>query len=319
MSELARAIAAQGEAVERALTVPLDEALARLSPASRVWLVGTGTSQHAAELGAWMFGGGPRAVRWSSSATFSWQEPQLATGDAVVVITHTGETAFARRARAAALRAGVALVSITAVGSEWPEAIQTVPRERSETYTGSYLAALVVLARLAIALGQWRLDERQLHRLVGAVRAAVQPPAASDPLPARLLVLAGVGPGAITAREGALKLREAARLPAEGYEAEYLLHGGAVPLGPGDALLAIQPDDDASGLLPRLVAAAERAGLAVARVDEPSDLDPLLAQLPLTVRLQALASRLADARGFDPDTVITGPFAQAGLWSAGAP
>ncbi len=319
MSELARAIAAQGEAVERALTVGLDEALARLAPAARVWLVGTGTSQHAAELGAWMFAGGPRAVRWSSSASFSWQQAELSARDAVVVITHTGETAFARRARTAALRAGVALVSITALGSEWPEAIEIVPRERSETYTGSYLAALVVLARLAIALGHWRLDERVLDRLVGAVHAAAQPPAAPDLLPARLFVLAGVGPGAITAREGALKLREAARIPAEGYEAEYLLHGCAVPLGPGDALLAIQPDADASGLLPQLAAAAERAGVAVARVDECSDLDPLLAQLPLTVRLQALASRLADARGFDPDTVITGPFADAALWSAGAP
>src|SRR3954465_11461008 len=32
----------------------------------------------------------------------------------------------------------------------------------------------------------------------------------------RLIVLAGLGPNAVTAREGALKLREAARLPAEG-------------------------------------------------------------------------------------------------------
>jgi glucosamine 6-phosphate synthetase-like amidotransferase/phosphosugar isomerase protein len=34
------------------------------------------------------------------------------------------------------------------------------------------------------------------------------------------VVLAGVGPGAVTAREGALKLRQGAQLPAEGYEAE---------------------------------------------------------------------------------------------------
>src|SRR3712207_7174955 len=34
----------------------------------------------------------------------------------------------------------------------------------------------------------------------------------------------------VTAREGALKLREAARRLAEGFDAEYLLHGSAVPL-----------------------------------------------------------------------------------------
>ena len=43
--------------------------------------------------------------------------------------------------------------------------------------------------------------------------------------PERLLVLAGEGPAAVTAREGALKVREASRFPAEGYDVEYLLHG----------------------------------------------------------------------------------------------
>ena len=55
-------------------------------------------------------------------------------------------------------------------------------------------------------------------------------------------MLAGLGPAAVTAREGALKLREAARLPAEGFDAEYLLHGNAVPLDAEDALIAVGSD-----------------------------------------------------------------------------
>jgi glucosamine--fructose-6-phosphate aminotransferase (isomerizing) len=134
-----------------------------------------------------------------------------------------------------------------------------------------------------------------------------------------LLVLAGVGPGAVTAREGALKLREAARLAAEGYEAEYLLHGSAVPLRSGDALIAIQPTHDRSGLLDGLAAAAAREGLMVSTVHEPEGLDPVMTQIPLTVRLQKLASTLADARGLDPDRVIEASWSDDRLWQAGAP
>jgi len=44
-----------------------------------------------------------------------------------------------------------------------------------------------------------------------------------------------------------------------------------------------------------------------------------LAQIPLTVRLQALASRCADQRGQDPDTVITSGWAEPSLWRIGGP
>jgi glutamine---fructose-6-phosphate transaminase (isomerizing) len=71
-----------------------------------------------------------------------------------------------------------------------------------------------------------------------------------------------------------LKLREAARLPAEGYEAEYLLHGSAVPLRCGDVFLAIQPTSDPFSLLERIAAAAAIEGLDVRTVHEPEGFHP---------------------------------------------
>jgi len=168
-------------------------------------------------------------------------------------------------------------------------------------------------------VGEPGFDSSQLSELPGRVRAAAQAPGALAGAPERLLVLAGAGPAAVTAREGALKLREGAQLPAEGYEAEYLLHGTAVPLGPGDALIAVQPSDDRFGLLELLTAAAASEGLEVRTVSEAGGLHPVLAQIPLTVRLQKLASDLADARGTDPDKVIRGGWAGDRLWEAGAP
>ena len=49
-------------------------------------------------------------------------------------------------------------------------------------------------------------------------------------VPARSLAIVGGGPWGITAREGALKIREGARMLAEGFDTDRLLHGGAVPL-----------------------------------------------------------------------------------------
>jgi glucosamine--fructose-6-phosphate aminotransferase (isomerizing) len=316
---LSETIAAQAGLLASVLSVNLDRAVERLARSRRVWFVGTGSSQHAAELGAWMFESGETEARWSSSAAFAWNRRAPASDDAVVIISHTTETAFARRVRADALDAGVNVVSITGRGRGWPEAVETVPSERSETYTASYLAALLVLARLSAALGQAGFDERQLSELPQRVRAAARAPGVLIAPPERLTVLAGVGPGAVTAREGALKLREAARLPAEGYEAEYLLHGSAVPLRRGDAFIALQPTDDRFGLLERIGAAAANEGLQVATVHEPDGLHPVLAQIPLTVRLQKLASELADAQGVDPDRVIHASWADDHLWRAGEP
>ena len=319
MTALSETIAAQADLLESVLALTVDDAAGRIERSRRLWLVGTGTSQHAAELGALMFASGERDARWSSSAAFCGDPPALTRDDSVVIISHTTETAFARRARAYALETEAAVVSITAQGRGWPEAVEAAPLERAETYTGSYLAALLVLARLSVAVGQPGFDERQLTELPARVRAAAQAPVVLDAAPERLIVLAGAGPAAVTAREGALKLREASRLPAEGYEAEYLLHGTAVPLGGGDAFLAIQPADDQFGLLELLVAAAASEGLEVRTVEEPGGLHPVLAQLPLTVRLQKLASELADQRGVDPDTVIRGGWADERIWQAGAP
>jgi len=311
VTELERAIRSQPGELRRVAGLDVGEAADRLAGCSRVWLVGTGTSWHAAELGAAMLSRAGVDAHGVASMEFARRAP-VRDGDGLIVISHTGETAYARAARAAALEAGAPLVSITAEGVGWPEAIEAGPRERSETYTASYTAALGVLALLA------GLQPGALVEAAGAVEAALEAPGIEDvPEPERLLVLVGAGPCAVTAREGALKLREAARVAAEGYDAEYLLHGSAVPLDGRDALVAVGGDED--GLVAGLAGAARAEGVAVASLGDDSLSDPLLAQIPLTARLQLLALRRAEAGGHDPDTVITGAWAAKPLWETGAP
>jgi glucosamine--fructose-6-phosphate aminotransferase (isomerizing) len=290
-----------------------------LQRARRIWLVGTGTSHHAAILGAGMLQDAGRSAVAVASMRFVVWAPIVGPDDAIVVITHTGETAYALAARALATTAGLDVITITKRGTSFPHAVETCPPETSETYTVSYTTALLTLALIAKEMGADSITDDTLALVPGAVRSAIEAPGTeSIAAPERLLVIAGAGPAAATAREGALKLREGARLLAEGYDAEFLLHGSAVPLDPRDALIALAPPDT-DGFVDAVAKAAAAERIRVHGLLEPTPLPMLLAQIPLTVRLQLLALRFAVERGQDPDTVITGNWADERLWLHGRP
>jgi glucosamine--fructose-6-phosphate aminotransferase (isomerizing) len=317
LTELEAAIRAQPAELRRLAGLDVRPSTKRLAAGERLWVVGTGSSWHAAELGAAMFARAGIDARAATSNEFVRSSP-LRAGDGVIVLSHTGSTAYARAARRRALDIGAQTISITADGVGWPEAIETGERERSETYTRSYTAALAVLALLAGELGAEGLGPEAVVAAADATEAAVAEPGIDDvPGDRRLIVLAGLGPGVVTAREGALKLREAARLPAEGFDAEYLLHGNAVPLNGDDVVIVLGSDQD--GFLTRLAKAARESGVPAVEIDQPAPGDELMAQIPLTARLQLLALRRAEAGGQDPDKVIVGPWDDTELWETGAP
>lgn len=319
---LERQIASQPAELARLLEQPIPHAtIEGIRQAHRIWLVGTGTSQHAAELGAMMLHDAGRGAHAMSSMHFVNWAPPIDPQDAVILISHNAgtETAYAGAAWTIAIHAGLGVVPITRRGGEMQGAIQTVDKETSHTYTVSYTAVLVLLARLALELGAEAIDAGALARVPDAVRSAISDPGTEAfAVPERLLVFAGEGPASVTAREAALKVREASRFASEGYDIEYLLHGHAVPLGGRDRLVLITPPDT-DGLVAGVATAAEAAGVPVTRVREPSDLPPILAQIPLVVRLQLVALRFARERGYDPDVAIEGPWADEGLWAIGSP
>ena len=325
---LLRMILQQGDALDRMAELDLAQPSGVLAGAARIICVGTGTSQHAAELGAMMLDAAGRDARWYPAATWARWSASSRLGDALLVISHTGETAYAAKARADALAAGVPVVSITGTGRAWPEAIETVAPDESHTYTVSYTAALAVLARLAHELGWPGGSAEQVAQAAAAVRHVCEEPGIDGvAVPARSLAIVGCGPWGITAREGALKIREGARMLAEGFDTDRLLHGGAVPLTAADGLVVLEPAADPDGLTAALGSAAgtERvpvAVLAAAEVPEaagPGPLPPLLAQIPMTVRLQLLAERFARLRRQNPDVAITGEWDAPALWQMGAP
>ena len=233
MTALSETIAAQADLLESVLAVPVDDAAERIGRSKRLWLVGTGTSQHAAELGALMFGPGKRDARWRSSAAFCGDPPALTAqrrGCDHLPYDRDGVRATSAGARDRVRGRAWCRSPRRAGGGPRPSrprrssAPRRTPRVTSRRWSCSHASA-----------SPWATGLRRAP----AVRAPGPGPRGRagagvlDAAPERLLVLAGAGPAAVTAREGALKLREGAQLPAEGYEAEYLLHGTAVPLGTG--------------------------------------------------------------------------------------
>jgi glucosamine--fructose-6-phosphate aminotransferase (isomerizing) len=319
---LLRMIGQQGDALDRMAGLDVAGPAGVLAAAARIVLVGTGTSLHAAELGAMMLDAAGRDARWYPAATWARWSTGPRPGDALLVLSHTGETAYAARARADALAAGVPVVSVTGAGRGWPEAIETVAPDESHTYTVSYTATVAVLARLAHELGAADGSPGQVAQAAVAVRRACADPGTEEvAVPARSLAIAGCGPWGITAREGALKIREGARMLAEGFDTDRLLHGGAVPLTAADGLVLLEPAADPDGLTAALGSAAEAEGVPVSvlAAADGERLPPLLAQIPMTVRLQVLAERLARLRRQNPDVAIVGAWDEPALWQMGAP
>ncbi|HXT34008.1 MAG TPA: SIS domain-containing protein [Chloroflexota bacterium] len=301
--------------------------------ARRVWLVGTGTSHHAAQVGAYMLTqAGLFAVAVGSFEFVSYPRA-LGAGDAVVVISHTGTTTYARSALDLAIAAGAATVVVTGLDSSFgegtPRLLTTIP-ETSATYTVSYLAALGALAltagKVADLLGRsldgWQEALRALPEAVGDVPALTEQMRASAENLATQgrLVLVGAGPNAATAREGALKVKESCYLVAEGFEVETFLHGGLQAVEAGDLAVVIavagpglhRVRDAARALTlvgARLLLVVDRAaeaalaeaiGPAVSIVRVP-DLPEALSPLVTTVPLQLLAALTAEILGTDAD------------------
>ncbi|MBS1871152.1 MAG: hypothetical protein JSS99_15990 [Actinobacteria bacterium] len=282
-----RRLLADGGAAERAA-----ERLA----GRRVLLAGTGTSWHAANHGAWM-------LRAAGVEAWAIQPMDAAVGgvrpdegDALVLLSHTGIKRYSAELREAARAAGVPTLAIGGIGRPGVD-LETVERERSSAYTASHLAALLRLAQLAGALGA-RLGE--LDAVPDAVAAELARPSRGVAVPERLLEYAGAGTNAWTAEEGALKVRETARLASEGLMVEQFLHGPAVALDARDALVCLDGGGPGSERLEEVAAVVEAGGARVHRI-AARELGEQLSIFPLTVAVQRIALEAAEALGSDPD------------------
>lgn len=271
------------------------EAQAERLAGRRLFVVGTGTSWHAANHGVWLLreaGVEATAVQAMDAALYGLP---LREGDGVLVMSHRNTKRFStevvQRERGAE---AVPVVVIGGRGSPNVD-IETVEQERSAAFTASHLGALLRLAQLAVAFGA-ALD---LDRVPDAVAAAVERDLGVEP-PARLLEFAGAGPNQWTAAEGALKVRETSRVATEGLSVEQFFHGPSVALDERDTLVCLDGGGPGQERVAAVARASEACGTRVHVLSETS-LDEALSIFPLTVLVQRIALELAERVGTDPD------------------
>ncbi len=259
----------------------------------RTWLVGVGTSWHAAHHGAWLLGADATALHAADVAAYA---RRFAAEDAVVALSHGGETGDTATALASARESGAAVVHVTGIGAGGD--VETVPGETSYAFTASHTGALLRLAQIAEALGAQQLGD--LARVPDAVARVLDADAPVPAPPARLVELIGAGPNAWTAQEGALKIREAAYVAAEGLASEQFLHGPSVALDAHDTLVVLDGGGPGAARTQAIADAVAVKGTRVVRIVEHALSEPL-SIFPLTVAVQRIALDLAEARGVSPD------------------
>jgi len=261
----------------------------------RVRLVGIGTSWHAAQHGAWLLAEAGVDARAEHAADLAPYRRGFAAGEAVIVLSHTGSTGYSAEMLRRARGAGGPTVGISAIGAGGD--VETVAPERSYAYTASHTAALLRLAQIATALGAELGDLDAVPDRVEDVLGRLAPIVAE---PQRLLELTGAGPNGWTAQEGALKVREASYVAAEGLSAEQFFHGPSVALDGRDTLVVLDGGGPMAERVEAIAAAVEVGGAQVVRFAE-RDLGEPLSIFALTAVVQCIALNLAEARGTNPD------------------
>jgi glutamine---fructose-6-phosphate transaminase (isomerizing) len=299
MTEMAKTMERQPRDLRRVLAdwAPVEAGAARLA-GRRVFLVGTGTSWHAANQGAYFLRLAGVDAEPVSAADCALWGPRPTQTDALVLLSHRGTKRYASQVVERARADGIPTVAIGGEGAPGVD-IETVAQETAGTFTASHLGALARLAQLAVALGA---DVGELDAVPGAVAAALEGPSPAVEMPERGLEFVGAGPNQWTAAEGALKVREAAHLFTEGLAVEQLLHGPGFALGPRDALVCLDGGGPGTSRLAEVATAIESLGARVYRFAAPELGEPL-SVFPLTVTVQRIALEFAVQLGTDPDNV----------------
>ena len=311
--------------VGRGNEAALAGATAAVSKAAHVVLAGTGSSWHAALAAVLVFGRQRRLgtrVRASFAGELVDYGVPPEAGTVLLAISHRG-TPSVVDAVAAARTAGATTIAVTAKGAGALDAdhvLRTIDREASDTHTVSYTTALAILTMLASAVGH----DDALGRGVDAVPdqlALLLGQESWDDLAARFggrrqYWFVGGGPSYATALEGALKLTEAAGLPAIGVDAEQFVHGPWAGVERDDLVVLVAPPGASRARCLAAGRAAKSAGARILALCAESDrelgalatetialpdVDEALSPITAVVPLQLLAYHVAVARGRNPD------------------
>lgn len=187
-------------------------------------------------------------------------------------------------------------------------------REQAVPATKTVTAQLLAMAAIAAAFDSGRVGLDELRALPEAAAAVVADPEPASVLARRWadasrLVVTGRGLAYAAALETALKIKESARVHAEGLSSADLLHGPIAAVDSGLPVLLVAGGDrfadDDQALTERMSATQIPHAVCGARPDAdlplPAGTSEVTAPILATIRGQQLALASSLLRGLDPD------------------
>jgi glutamine---fructose-6-phosphate transaminase (isomerizing) len=338
----------QPEAIDRSMRGRLDAAMgsshlgglsshrSRLFDIQRVVFFGCGTSLYSAEVGAYLMSLYARVpAQAQDAAELAVQNPIVDNKTLYVAISQSGETADTLSAlREIKLKGGLIAGVTNVVGSslaretDFGTYVHAGP-EISVCSTKAFTAQVLATELLALQFARMRdlsaTDGRvwvkALEQLPGQVHGMLEQAPKCRRFAerfgaAKFTMFIGRGANVAVAREGALKLKEIAYVPAEGLSGAAMKHGPLALIEPGVPVWALVPPDETRermlGSLRELkargaviVAVADADDSEVAQlVDEVIQLPPhhpAVSPILTVVPLQLYAYFVALALGYDID------------------
>lgn len=314
----------------------LDMVADKLREIKRLLIVGCGTAYYAGRVGEYMieeYAGIP--VETDIASEFRYRKPVFREGDALLVLSQSGETADTLAALREAKQKGILTIGIVnAVGSTIARetdagVYQHVGPEISVASTKAFTSQVSILALLAVFLGRQRemslaTGKRIINELeqlpdkiasILSTRGHIQKIAKRYADHKNFFYL-GRKYNFPVALEGALKIKEIGYVHAEGYSAGELKHGPIALIEPGFPSICIAPQDSVyEKNVSNMQEIHARGGAVIAvategdkEIKELADevmfipktlemLTPILSVIPL----QILAYEIALLRGYDVD------------------
>ncbi len=307
------------------------------SKVKRLFILACGTSFHASLVGKYLIEALARIpVEVDLASEFRYRDPIVSSGDLVVAVSQSGETADTLAAIREAQKKGAQIFSIAnVVDSSIPRTAQHslythAGPEIGVASTKAFTTQLVALALLALHLGRrsGQLSEEAaqafVHDLTSLPAKLTQVLQTAEQLHqlartyghCRDMLYLGRGPQFPIALEGALKLKEISYIHAEGYAAGEMKHGPIALIDEGLPVLVLAPHDGGyEKVLSNLSEVKARGGRVIAittegdrslhtladHVIEVPAVHPLLAPIVTVVPLQLFAYYVADFKGTDVD------------------
>ena len=249
---------------------------------------------------------------------FASYPPSFKADDGLVLLSHRGTKRFSQAALEDFNEDHWLAITGEDAPLEGPGVIYTVPQERSPVHTASHTGAMIRLAQLAVALGSppWKAE---VARVPDSIRSALGLRAPIKLALARLQLgrvvhFVGGGPACATALEGALKLREASYVSAEGHELESIFHGPLISVQAEDSVVMVAQPGASLERTGQLAAALREIGAATFAVGpsagsmsatvqlETPTIDELLAPIVNVVPFQWLALEASRHLSVDADS-----------------